>query len=136
MLRVQRAVKSEWMTSLAWKLKGPPERMKFSMTAFLLLIFILILTTPALHGQSKIPESLNNSPTCCLRHHEKVLPKKLVAGYRKALNCYLPAIIFVTKKNRDICSNPQDKWVQEYIKDPKIPLLPPRNMARAKSIRS
>ncbi|KAF0871290.1 CCL16 protein, partial [Crocuta crocuta] len=85
---------------------------------------------------SEIPESLNHSPTCCLKYHEKVLPRKLVVGYRKALNCYLPAIIFVTKKNREVCTNPNNKWVQEYIKDPNLPLLPPRNSAQVKSIRT
>ncbi|XP_004414842.1 PREDICTED: C-C motif chemokine 16 [Odobenus rosmarus divergens] len=107
--------------------------MKVSGAALFLLI--LILTTPALHDQSKSPESLNSSHTCCLKYHEKVMPKKLVVGYRKALNCYLPAIIFVTKKNREVCANPQNEWVQEYIKDPNIPLLPPRNLAQVKSIR-
>ncbi|XP_039081662.1 C-C motif chemokine 16 [Hyaena hyaena] len=106
--------------------------MKVSVAA--LFILILISTTPALYGQSKIPESLNHSPTCCLKHHEKVLPRKLVVGYRKALNCYLPAIIFVTKKNREVCTNPNNKWVQEYIKDPNLPFLPPRNSAQVKSI--
>ncbi|XP_045841661.1 C-C motif chemokine 16 isoform X1 [Meles meles] len=122
--------------------------MKVSGAALFLLI--LILTAPAVHGQSKSgtdfwdyhgsqkkaqwdaqvyksPASLNSSHTCCLKHHEKVMPRKMVVGYRRALNCYLPAIIFVTKKNREICANPQDKWVQEYIKDPNIPVLPPRN---------
>ncbi|XP_046936805.1 C-C motif chemokine 16 isoform X1 [Lynx rufus] len=88
------------------------------------------------HPGWEIPESVNHSPTCCLKYHEKVLPKKLVVGYRKALNCYLPAIIFVTKKNREVCANPNNKWVQEYIKDPNLPLLPPRNLAQVKSIRT
>ncbi|XP_029782621.1 C-C motif chemokine 16 [Suricata suricatta] len=108
--------------------------MKVSVAALFLLI--LISTTPALYGQSKIPESVNHSPTCCLKYHEKVLPRKLVVGYRKALNCYMPAIIFVTKKNREVCTNPNNKWVQEYIKDPNLPLLPPRNLAQVKSIRT
>ncbi|KAF5916069.1 hypothetical protein HPG69_003143 [Diceros bicornis minor] len=78
---------------------------------------------------SEIPESVNASLTCCMKYHEKVLPRKLVVGYRRALNCYLPAIIFVTKKNREICANPNDKWVQEYIENPNLRLLPSRNLA-------
>uniref|UniRef100_A0A8C4LV66 C-C motif chemokine n=1 Tax=Equus asinus asinus TaxID=83772 RepID=A0A8C4LV66_EQUAS len=85
---------------------------------------------------SGIPESVNSSPTCCLRYHEKVLPRKLVLGYRRALNCYLPAIIFITKKKREICANPKNKWVQEYIEDPNLRLLPPGNSGRVKTIRS
>ncbi|KAL2765378.1 C-C motif chemokine 16 precursor [Daubentonia madagascariensis] len=100
--------------------------MKVPVAAFFLLIFILT-TTSASYSQPKIPESVNQPPTCCLKYHEKVLPRKLVVGYRKALNCHLPAIIFVTKKNREVCTNPSNNWVQEYIKDPNLPLLPSRN---------
>ncbi|XP_057572143.1 C-C motif chemokine 16 [Hippopotamus amphibius kiboko] len=101
--------------------------MKVSVAA--LFLFILILTiTSAVHSQPKIPESVNASPTCCLKYNEKVLPRKVVVGYRKALNCYLPAIIFITKKKREICTNPNNEWVQEYIKDPKIPLRPSRKL--------
>ncbi|XP_014717727.3 C-C motif chemokine 16 [Equus asinus] len=109
--------------------------MKVSMAAFFLLILILT-TTSALGSQPRIPESVNSSPTCCLRYHEKVLPRKLVLGYRRALNCYLPAIIFITKKKREICANPKNKWVQEYIEDPNLRLLPPGNSGRVKTIRS
>ncbi|KAB0367586.1 hypothetical protein FD755_020910, partial [Muntiacus reevesi] len=77
----------------------------------------------------KIPESVNHPATCCLKYHEKVLPRKLVVGYRQALNCHLPAIIFITKRKREICTNPNDDWVQEYIKDLRLPLRPSRRLA-------
>ncbi|KAM6174615.1 C-C motif chemokine 16 [Erethizon dorsatum] len=102
--------------------------MKVSVAA--LLLFLLVFTmTSAFYSQPKIPESVNPPPTCCLKHNEKSLPKKLVVGYRKALNCALPAIIFVTRKNREVCVNPNYKWVQDYINDPTIPLLPHKNLA-------
>ncbi|ELW61732.1 C-C motif chemokine 16 [Tupaia chinensis] len=109
--------------------------MKVSVATLFLLIIILA-TTPALYGQSRIPESVNLSSYCCVKYQEKVLPRKLVVGYRKALSCHWPAIIFVTKKNREVCTNPNNNWVQEYIKDPNLPLLPPKKLAQAKSIRS
>lgn len=40
-----------------------------------------------------IPDWVNPPPTCCLTYHEKVLPRKLVVGYKKAFNCHLPAIM-------------------------------------------
>nr|XP_014717727.2 C-C motif chemokine 16 [Equus asinus] len=142
-VRVQRAARSESGQPAArtsplsppLKLNCATERMKVSMAAFFLLILILT-TTSALGSQPRIPESVNSSPTCCLRYHEKVLPRKLVLGYRRALNCYLPAIIFITKKKREICANPKNKWVQEYIEDPNLRLLPPGNSGRVKTIRS
>ncbi|KAF6298209.1 C-C motif chemokine ligand 16 [Rhinolophus ferrumequinum] len=109
--------------------------MKFSVAALFLLTLTLILTTTSAF-QSKIPESVNVPSTCCLKYRERVLPRKLVVGHRKALNCYLPAIILVTKKNREICVDPEKKWVQDFLEDPSLPLLPPRNVAQFKSIRS
>uniref|UniRef100_A0A7N9D6N9 C-C motif chemokine n=1 Tax=Macaca fascicularis TaxID=9541 RepID=A0A7N9D6N9_MACFA len=83
---------------------------------------------------SEVPEWVNTPSTCCLKFYEKVLPRRLVVGYRKALNCNLPAIIFITKRNREVCTNPSDDWVQEYIKNPNLPLLPSRNLATVKII--
>uniref|UniRef100_A0A8C9DRA6 C-C motif chemokine n=1 Tax=Prolemur simus TaxID=1328070 RepID=A0A8C9DRA6_PROSS len=105
--------------------------MKVSVAVFFLLI-ITLTTTAAFNSQSKIPEAVNQPTTCCLKYHEKILPRKLVVGYQKALSCHLPAIIFVTRKNRDVCSNPSNDWVQEYIKDPSLPLLPSRNSSLVK----
>ncbi|XP_073902368.1 C-C motif chemokine 16 [Castor canadensis] len=102
-------------------------------TLFLLLV---LTTTSASYSQQRMPESVNPAPNCCPKYHEKVLPKKFVAGYKKALNCYLPAIVFVTKKNREVCTNPNDEWVQEYIKDPNIPLLPSGDLAQVKIIKT
>uniref|UniRef100_A0A8C6FBY0 C-C motif chemokine n=1 Tax=Monodon monoceros TaxID=40151 RepID=A0A8C6FBY0_MONMO len=98
--------------------------MKVSAAALSLLSTI----TSAIHSQPKIPESVNPPPTCCLKYHEKVLPRKVVVRYRKALNCYLPAIIFITRRKREICTNPNNEWVQEYIKDPRLPLHPSRKL--------
>ncbi|XP_077021234.1 C-C motif chemokine 16 [Tamandua tetradactyla] len=109
--------------------------MNVAMATLFLLILILTIP-PAFQSQPRIPESVNPEPVCCLKYHEKVLPRKLVAGFTKALNCHLPAIIFITRKNREVCANPSKNWVQEYIKDPNLPLLPPRNLARVKTTMS
>ncbi|XP_019588031.2 C-C motif chemokine 16 [Rhinolophus sinicus] len=109
--------------------------MRFSVAALLLLTLTLTLTTTSA-SQSKIPESVNLPPKCCVKYHERVLPRKLVVGYRKTLNCYLPAIILVTKKNREICVDPKKEWVKDILEDPSLPLLPPKNVAQFKSIRS
>lgn len=110
--------------------------MKASTAALFLLVLILTITSvsPSQTTPGVIPaemvEAVNLSHTCCMKYQEKVLPRKLVAGYRKALNCHLPAIIFVTKKKREVCTNPSNGWVQDYLKDPNLPLLPPQERAR------
>nr|XP_012805593.2 C-C motif chemokine 16 [Jaculus jaculus] len=108
--------------------------MKTPVASFSALVIVLS-TISASCSQQRMPESVNLLPSCCMKHYEKVLPRKLVVGYRKALNCYLPAIIFVTKRNREVCTNPDHSWVQEYIKDAKIPLVPPKNLAHTKITR-
>ncbi|XP_011807269.1 PREDICTED: C-C motif chemokine 16 [Colobus angolensis palliatus] len=109
--------------------------MKVSEAPLSLLILILILIiTSASCSQPKVPEWVNTPSTCCLKFYEKVLPRRLVVGYRKALNCDLPAIIFITKRNQEVCTNPSDNWVQEYIKNPNLLLLPSRNLAMVKII--
>ncbi|EHH24715.1 Small-inducible cytokine A16 [Macaca mulatta] len=114
--------------------------MKVSEAALSLLILILIITSASCSQPtcnvipSEVPEWVNTPSTCCLKFYEKVLPRRLVVGYRKALNCNLPAIIFITKRNREVCTNPSDDWVQEYIKNPNLPLLPSRNLATVKII--
>ncbi|XP_045692148.1 C-C motif chemokine 16 isoform X2 [Phyllostomus hastatus] len=103
--------------------------MKASTAALFLLILTLTITSVS-PSQTKMVEAVNVSHTCCMKYQERVLPRKLVAGYRKALNCHLPAIIFVTKKQREICANPSSGWVQGHLKDPNLPLLPPQERAR------
>ncbi|XP_004449493.1 C-C motif chemokine 16 [Dasypus novemcinctus] len=105
--------------------------MKLAVAAFFLLILTLTITS-TVHSQSRIPESVNPADTCCHKYLEKILPRKLVVGYSRAMNCHLPAIIFITKKKREVCANPSDSWVQEYIKDPNLPLLSSRKQARVK----
>ncbi|XP_048222080.1 C-C motif chemokine 16 [Perognathus longimembris pacificus] len=102
--------------------------MKVSVAALFLLLLLTLIMISAVHSQLRMPEWVNTPPSCCVKYQEKVLPKKLVAGYRKALNCHLPAIILVTKKNWEVCTNPNSNWVQEYIKDPNIPLMPSENL--------
>ncbi|XP_012973738.2 C-C motif chemokine 16 [Mesocricetus auratus] len=105
----------------------PTEKMKVSLVS---LLFLAILSTAfALYIRQRMPESIKPLPNCCHKYYEKELPKKRVAGYKEALNCHLPAIIFVTKKNVEVCANPKEEWVKEYIKDPKIPLMPHKNLA-------
>ncbi|XP_016057479.1 PREDICTED: uncharacterized protein LOC107528825 [Miniopterus natalensis] len=138
-VRVRSAKGSEGATSSKEDVSTQPSpgRMK----AALFLLVAVLATTFAFCSQatfnaipSEILESVNLSHSCCLKYHEKVLPRKLVVGYRKALNCYLPAIILITKRNREICTNPNNKWVQDYIENLNLPLLPPRNLPQVKSV--
>uniref|UniRef100_A0A8D0UKR3 C-C motif chemokine n=1 Tax=Sus scrofa TaxID=9823 RepID=A0A8D0UKR3_PIG len=70
---------------------------------------------PVLHTVVSIP------PDCCLAYTTRRIPRKLVQDYYKTSSyCSKPGIIFQTKKGRQICANPEEAWVQEYIIDLKL----------------
>nr|QBA69881.1 C-C motif chemokine ligand 16 [Ochotona pusilla] len=108
--------------------------MKVSMATLCLLV--LLLTTPVLCSQSehkevgvRMPIGINLSADCCLKFYKRMLPRRLLKGYRNAVRCHPPAISFITIKNREVCTNFKDNWVQEYLQDPDLPLLPPSTPA-------
>ncbi|XP_045845676.1 C-C motif chemokine 25 isoform X2 [Meles meles] len=61
------------------------------------------------------------SEDCCLDYHRCVPPRllrllRLVQGYRRqevSGSCNLPAVIFSFPKNKVLCANPRDSWVQK-----------------------
>ncbi|XP_004608909.2 C-C motif chemokine 16 [Sorex araneus] len=94
------------------------------LVAALLLLTLLLTSTSVSHCQPRMPESVNIPHSCCRKYVQKVMPRKHVLGYRKALNCNLPAIIFINRKSKEVCVNPRSQWVQDLLKDPSLPLLP------------
>ncbi|KFV20123.1 C-C motif chemokine 4 [Tauraco erythrolophus] len=57
-------------------------------------------------------------PICCVSYARHRLPQKLIAHYYSSSTaCTLPAIVFVTKKGRQVCANPSDPWVQTYLQN-------------------
>ncbi|XP_008709532.2 C-C motif chemokine 25 [Ursus maritimus] len=60
------------------------------------------------------------SEDCCLDYHPCVGPSFLrrVAGYRRqevSGSCNLPAVIFFFTKDKMLCANPRDSWVQKVM---------------------
>uniref|UniRef100_A0A1A8FBF2 C-C motif chemokine n=2 Tax=Nothobranchius korthausae TaxID=1143690 RepID=A0A1A8FBF2_9TELE len=54
---------------------------------------------------------------CCLSTKNKRIDKKLVADYREqAKGCSLPAMILVTRRGRELCTPPNEPWLQEVMK--------------------
>ncbi|XP_009811970.2 C-C motif chemokine 4 [Gavia stellata] len=57
-------------------------------------------------------------PICCLSYTHHKLPQKLILRYyRTSTSCTLPAIVFITKKGRQVCANPSDTWVQSHLQN-------------------
>ncbi|KFO74533.1 C-C motif chemokine 4 [Cuculus canorus] len=57
-------------------------------------------------------------PICCFSYTSHKLPQKLILRhYSTSTSCTLPAIVFITKRGRQVCANPSDTWVQSYLQN-------------------
>ncbi|NWV62660.1 CCL4 protein, partial [Malurus elegans] len=55
-------------------------------------------------------------PICCFTFTQHKLPRRLIQRhYVTSTNCPQLAIVFITKKGRQVCANPRDTWVQSYL---------------------
>uniref|UniRef100_A0A4W2E860 C-C motif chemokine n=1 Tax=Bos indicus x Bos taurus TaxID=30522 RepID=A0A4W2E860_BOBOX len=62
--------------------------------------------------------STNNPTDCCFSFVSRQIPRKFVDDYYETSSqCSKPGIIFKTKRGRQVCADPSEDWVQEYIID-------------------
>ncbi|KFW02967.1 C-C motif chemokine 4, partial [Fulmarus glacialis] len=77
--------------------------MKVSVAALAVLIAAFCYQTSAAPCKSRLSlSSLNGN-------------KRDVAAGRGL--CSQPAVVFVTRKGREVCANPEQDWVQQYVND-------------------
>ncbi|NXR83408.1 CCL4 protein, partial [Pycnonotus jocosus] len=86
--------------------------MKVSMVALAILIAALYYQTSAAPLGSDPPTS------CCFSYVLRQLPRNFVKDYYETNSqCPQPGVVFITKKDREVCANPEEGWVQEYRND-------------------
>uniref|UniRef100_A0A8C8S6T8 C-C motif chemokine n=1 Tax=Pelusios castaneus TaxID=367368 RepID=A0A8C8S6T8_9SAUR len=85
--------------------------MKVSMSA------LAVLLIAAFCSQASSAPIGSDPPTaCCFTYTSRKIPLHLLVDYYDTNSmCSQPAIVFVTKKGRELCANPKDEWVQEYV---------------------
>ncbi|ELW61729.1 C-C motif chemokine 3 [Tupaia chinensis] len=77
----------------------------------------VLLGTMALCSQVfSAPFGADTPTACCFSYTSRQIPYKFIDDYYETNSqCSQPGVIFLTKKSRQICSNPAEAWVQEYI---------------------
>ncbi|ELW56428.1 C-C motif chemokine 26 [Tupaia chinensis] len=54
--------------------------------------------------------------SCCFHYNQKMLPFRWVHTYEFTRNsCPKQGVIFTTKRGKQVCVQPKEKWVQTYI---------------------
>ncbi|XP_054449188.1 C-C motif chemokine 3-like [Pteronotus mesoamericanus] len=79
----------------------------------------VLLCATALCSQGFAAPLGADTPTaCCFSYTSRQIPRKFIADYfETSSQCSQPGVIFLTKRSRQVCADPSQTWVQEYITD-------------------
>ncbi|XP_033076295.1 C-C motif chemokine 14 [Trachypithecus francoisi] len=89
--------------------------MKVSLVA--ISFFLLITIALGTKTESSSREGTSPPSECCLTYTTHKIPRQRIMDYYETNSqCSKPGIVFITKRGHSICTNPRDKWVQDYIK--------------------
>ncbi|NXM46671.1 CCL5 protein, partial [Gymnorhina tibicen] len=81
-------------------------------TAALAVLFVAVFCCQA----TSSPPSVNFYGPCCYKYMTSPLPLSRVVKYERTGNhCSLPGVIFTTIKDKMVCANLNDKWVQDIM---------------------
>ncbi|XP_051853556.1 C-C motif chemokine 3-like [Antechinus flavipes] len=90
------------------------------MKFFVVALFILMVMAFNFSKSSAIT-SPTDPGTCCFNYVKNQIPRKFVIHfYETNSQCSQPGVVFVTKMEWDICADPKDAWVQNYVNDPNL----------------
>ncbi|CAM5104939.1 unnamed protein product [Natator depressus] len=67
---------------------------------------------------SSTPIGSDPPTACCFSYTAWQIPRNFVKDYYSTSSmCSQPGTVFITKKGRELCANPSESWVQEYMND-------------------
>ncbi|KAM4843297.1 C-C motif chemokine 3-like [Thomomys bottae] len=82
---------------------------------------ILLCATALCHQAFSAPLGIDTPTACCFSYINHPIQRRFIVDYFETNSqCSQPGIVFLTKKNRQICADPSQAWVQECISDLKL----------------
>ncbi|XP_008846339.1 C-C motif chemokine 4 [Nannospalax galili] len=88
--------------------------MKLYVTVLSLLVLGATFCTQVLSA----PMGSDPPTSCCFSYTSRPLPRNFVIDYYETSSrCSQPAVVFQTKRGRQVCADPNESWVKEYVSD-------------------
>ncbi|EDM05493.1 chemokine (C-C motif) ligand 4 [Rattus norvegicus] len=88
--------------------------MKLYVSAFSLLLLVAAFCDSVLSA----PIGSDPPTSCCFSYTSRKIHRNFVMDYYETSSlCSQPAVVFLTKKGRQICADPSEPWVNEYVND-------------------
>ncbi|XP_062816582.1 C-C motif chemokine 4-like [Anolis carolinensis] len=83
-----------------------------ALPALALLLVVAFLSSPV----ASAPLGSDPPTSCCFTYTTRRIPRSHVVDYYDTNSrCSQPGVVFVTRKGREVCANPTERWVQELV---------------------
>ncbi|XP_071621118.1 C-C motif chemokine 4 homolog [Heliangelus exortis] len=81
------------------------------------VLLLALLATCCCHNLAA-PLGSDPPTSCCFTYTSRQLPRSFVVEYYETNSqCPQAAVVFVTRRGRQVCADPEQSWVQQYVSD-------------------
>ncbi|XP_025926873.1 C-C motif chemokine 5-like [Apteryx rowi] len=78
-------------------------------------VFTALLIAASCSQTSSAPAA-SDTAVCCFTYTLQKLSRKYVKEYFYTTSrCQQPAVVFITRKNHQVCADPNASWVKEFV---------------------